>query len=549
MESVFGKRLEQIQPHGKVIPLIILQCVEYIRANCMEIEGIFRISAMQSKLMDVKAQFCGNNTVVGLEGMGDHHVVSCVLKLFLREMTEPLLPRACWGKLLDVYREGGAVAADKYVGVLQSLHPSYLINVVYIFQFLKELSQLSEKNLMSAQNLGIVFGPGLMRPPDNDPIMLLEGWDGKIVEHLITLYDEVFSRIGTVAIVPTEEGYEERFTGFLALAMSPRYSVKLQNTIAKKAICKCELLNGITSAQGARSFTVAVEATDRAEDFYTKSAKRLRDVLTEGKMLKLYYISDGKALPMGDRDGVYDRIVNHNISVEVRVLDRTFASSKKAKPRFNRILSTDLKGKLPPAPGAPPLKHTSRGGKIQLSNARNRSPIGQRHGSPQTRERSSPRMNAGRHRPTKPLPQKSEGSEAVKDDAGGYATAPAPVPVASGNTGNEPQGEYEGEYEGGGEYEEAYYEYEEGEEEAYEEAYEEEGYREQYDEQYEDDKYVAESPPEPASSGASESSKAQESTKRNQSALAAAAAAAVAGRQKATTSPPQPPRWARAHPR
>tara|TARA_R110002050_G_scaffold75533_1_gene161867 strand:+ start:287 stop:2224 length:1938 start_codon:yes stop_codon:yes gene_type:complete len=411
--SVFGKRLEDIRPsNATVIPVIIIQCIEYIRKNCMALEGIFRISAVQNLILETKALFRNPSEVVDLSHVRDHHVIACILKLFLREMAEPLFPTVFWDRLLDVYKEDSDNAAQQYIDILKSLDPAYMVTVVYVFQFLNDLTSMSEKNFMSAQNLGIVFGPGLLRAPTKDPMMLLEGWDGKIVEQMITLYDDIFPTLGEVCILEESGMYAEGYSGYIALAMSPRFSVKLQNTLKTKAMMKCELECGVSlrKTAGAHSFTIAVETNSPATDFLGQVGRRLRDMLSPGKVLALYTIANNVAIPFESSDCLYDAMVAGSV-IEMRIKsapklsptgNSTFpgkSSSGTGTPKFSRLLSGDLKGKLPPPPL---LRQGSREQGLQLSQARAQSPSGARKRSPQL-----PRSSFKPTKPSKAPPPKS----------------------------------------------------------------------------------------------------------------------------------------------
>ena len=94
--------------------------------------------------------------------------------------------------------------------------------------------------MMTARNLGIVFGPGLIRPPNIDPRLLLEGFDAKIIQQIINLWPIMAKGLGVVWTEKGGEGREGKFLGYVLWGLEERVGAKLFRAIDKNVvICEC----------------------------------------------------------------------------------------------------------------------------------------------------------------------------------------------------------------------------------------------------------------------------------------------------------------------
>lgn len=62
----------------------------------------------------------------------------------------------------------------------------------FLVKYLHKISGNSDVNMMTGNNLGVVFGPNLFRTTSTDPFVLMDTTSTKIMEHLIEHYPEIF---------------------------------------------------------------------------------------------------------------------------------------------------------------------------------------------------------------------------------------------------------------------------------------------------------------------------------------------------------------------
>ncbi|KAJ7987656.1 hypothetical protein DPEC_G00328740 [Dallia pectoralis] len=213
--GIFGQRLEDtVQCEKKfghrLAPLLVEQCVDFIRERGLDEEGLFRMPGQANLVKDLQEAFdCGDKPL--FDSNTDVHTVASLLKLYLRELPEPVVPFSKYddfltcAQLLAKDAEEGVQELGKHVSNL----PTDNCNLLkYICMFLDEVQSHANKNKMSVQNLATVFGPNILRPKMEDPVTIMEGTS--LVQSLMTVliseYNRLFSGRGELEVpVPQPE--------------------------------------------------------------------------------------------------------------------------------------------------------------------------------------------------------------------------------------------------------------------------------------------------------------------------------------------------------
>ncbi|XP_040826456.1 rho GTPase-activating protein 22 isoform X2 [Ochotona curzoniae] len=190
--GIFGQRLEDTVHHERkygprLAPLLVEQCVDFIRERGLSEEGLFRMPGQANLVRDLQDSFdCGQKPL--FDSTTDVHTVASLLKLYLRELPEPVVPFARYEDFLSCAQlltkdEGeGTLELAKQVNNLPQANYNLLR---YICRFLDEVQAHSDVNKMSVQNLATVFGPNILRPRVEDPVTIMEGTS--LVQHLMTV--------------------------------------------------------------------------------------------------------------------------------------------------------------------------------------------------------------------------------------------------------------------------------------------------------------------------------------------------------------------------
>ncbi|KFV18390.1 Rho GTPase-activating protein 22, partial [Tauraco erythrolophus] len=202
--GIFGQRLEDTVQYEKkygqrLAPLLVEQCVDFIRERGLTEEGLFRMPGQANLVKDLQDSFdCGEKPL--FDSNTDVHTVASLLKLYLRELPEPVIPFAKYedflscGQLLSKDEGEGTQELVKQVKNLPQANYNLL---KYICKFLDEVQAHSSINKMSVQNLATVFGPNILRPEMEDPVTMMKGTS--LVQHLMTV---LISEQGRIFAVP-----------------------------------------------------------------------------------------------------------------------------------------------------------------------------------------------------------------------------------------------------------------------------------------------------------------------------------------------------------
>ncbi|PRP80025.1 RhoGAP domain-containing protein [Planoprotostelium fungivorum] len=159
---------------GLKVPVLLSQLKQKLREdNGMRREGIFRISGEAREIADAKKKINRGTPL----GRLDPHVSSNLIKIWFREMPDPLLQCA---RGEELHSDDPAVLSNEQRHLLE-----------WLVDLMKEVAASSEDNKMTVENLAIVIAPNLYRiPTDIDPAegltraQRLSKFFGLIVNHL-----------------------------------------------------------------------------------------------------------------------------------------------------------------------------------------------------------------------------------------------------------------------------------------------------------------------------------------------------------------------------
>ncbi|XP_022235919.1 rho GTPase-activating protein 15-like [Limulus polyphemus] len=194
-EPVFGYSLQSLCEREKTnIPKFVLKCIAQIELFDLNTDGLYRVSGNLAQVQKLRLRVDQDDYSV-LETVDDIHILTGALKLFFREMKEPLIPVSCFLQIMDVL--GKQTMERKLTSIKEIIHSlpeSNYETLKFLLCHLLRVEKCRERNLMDIQNLAIVFGPTLMSSDSDLVNMALDVLhQNRVLEYLLLEFDQIFS--------------------------------------------------------------------------------------------------------------------------------------------------------------------------------------------------------------------------------------------------------------------------------------------------------------------------------------------------------------------
>ncbi|XP_059177597.1 uncharacterized protein LOC131956961 [Physella acuta] len=222
--ALFGAELETIilrENSGLNVPLLVSKCVHEVERRGLETVGIYRLCGSARRKAMLREAFESNAQAVDLspENVSDIHVITGVLKDYLRELPEPLFTNSLYQMLLDALSvrlpcdpEG---SAKLMLSILECLPSANQDTMALLLNHLRRVASHCDKNKMPIDNLAICFGPVLLCPaPSSTPDPLLDFRKHiEVLRYLLEIWDYEGSNSTGTSKSPTAETIISAGTG------------------------------------------------------------------------------------------------------------------------------------------------------------------------------------------------------------------------------------------------------------------------------------------------------------------------------------------------
>ena len=162
--KVFGRRLGELTQRAVTVPNLEadLMVPKFVVSACTFIEerkgveGIYRMSGSQGRQRAMRAHIEEQQTDFASINPPPHVLdVASLLKQFLRELPEPVIPRSLTPLLNSCHQS--AQPLENLQLALLMLPPSHSATLTYLLNHLNTIARASGDNKMGAANLAIVL--------------------------------------------------------------------------------------------------------------------------------------------------------------------------------------------------------------------------------------------------------------------------------------------------------------------------------------------------------------------------------------------------------
>ncbi|KAL1021180.1 hypothetical protein UPYG_G00009840 [Umbra pygmaea] len=173
--SLFGSALEEIMERQselfpeRRLPWVQVQLSQYVLAlGGAQTEGIFRVPGDIDEVNALKLQVDQWNIP---DNLSDPNVPASLLKLWYRELEEPVIPQSFYKQCISNYED-----PDAAIRVVQSLPELSRMVLCYFIHFLQVFAQPVNvsKTKMDVNNLAMVMAPNCLRCQSDDPRIIFE---------------------------------------------------------------------------------------------------------------------------------------------------------------------------------------------------------------------------------------------------------------------------------------------------------------------------------------------------------------------------------------
>uniref|UniRef100_A0A034W6C0 SLIT-ROBO Rho GTPase-activating protein 1 n=2 Tax=Bactrocera dorsalis TaxID=27457 RepID=A0A034W6C0_BACDO len=193
--KLFGGSLEEyLEFTNEEVPLVMRSCIRVINLYGLHHQGIFRVSGSQVEISNFREAFeRGEDPLADTNDASDINSVAGLLKLYLRELREPLFPIVYFEhfvSIAEIRSKEDIITAIR--NFLSNLSPTVLIVIRYLFAFLNHLSEYADENMMDAFNLAICFGPTLMPAPEDKDQVQYQNQINELIKCMILYHDDIF---------------------------------------------------------------------------------------------------------------------------------------------------------------------------------------------------------------------------------------------------------------------------------------------------------------------------------------------------------------------
>jgi Rho GTPase-activating protein 39 len=176
--SMFSSSLEEIMeaqqrfaPADLAIPWVVTTLVEAVlESGAQTTEGIFRVPGDIDAVNMLKVAL-DRGEKIAPGSFGEPHVPASTLKMWFRELSDPLIPEVLYEECVNASRDIAAslAALDKMPALNRKL-------LTYIVRFLQVVGDPDNHatTKMNHENLSMVWAPNFLRCPSDNPMEILQ---------------------------------------------------------------------------------------------------------------------------------------------------------------------------------------------------------------------------------------------------------------------------------------------------------------------------------------------------------------------------------------
>ncbi|XP_034020858.1 rho GTPase-activating protein 36 isoform X2 [Thalassophryne amazonica] len=205
-----------LNPVYRQVPRVLEGCCSHIETHGLQTVGIFRVGSSKKRVRQLRDDF-DMGADVQLDEEHSVHDVAALLKEFLRDMPDPLLPRELYPAFLHANLLWGADQLQYLQHLLYLLPPCNCDTLLRLLTLLHTVQSYAHDsigtndeeipgNKMTAANLAVIFGPNLLQRERGDVSLHAMGIeDSTAIINVTLLLIQNYRRLFTVSVELQQE--------------------------------------------------------------------------------------------------------------------------------------------------------------------------------------------------------------------------------------------------------------------------------------------------------------------------------------------------------
>ncbi|XP_075778772.1 rho GTPase-activating protein 12 isoform X7 [Pelodiscus sinensis] len=193
-DQVFGSNLISLcQRENSSVPKFVKLCIEHVEEHGLDVDGLYRVSGNLAVIQ--KLRFAVNHDEkldLNDSKWEDIHVITGALKMFFRELPEPLFTYNHFNDFVNAIKQEPRQRVHAVKDLIKQLPKPNQDTMQILFRHLKRVVENGEKNRMTYQSIAIVFGPTLLKPEKETGNMVHTVYQNQIVELILLELNSIF---------------------------------------------------------------------------------------------------------------------------------------------------------------------------------------------------------------------------------------------------------------------------------------------------------------------------------------------------------------------
>ncbi|XP_064786730.1 rho GTPase-activating protein 12-like isoform X2 [Oncorhynchus masou masou] len=195
-DQVFGCSLSDLcHRENTAVPSFVTMCIDHVENNALNVDGLYRVSGNLAVIQKLRFAVNHDEKVNLEEGKWeDIHVITGALKMFFRELPEPLFTYGLFHDFVNSIKiPDNKQRVQSIKERVKQLPKPNQDTMQVLFKHLRRVIDHSEENRMTTQSVAIVFGPTLLRPETETWNMAVHMvYQNQIVELILLEYEGIF---------------------------------------------------------------------------------------------------------------------------------------------------------------------------------------------------------------------------------------------------------------------------------------------------------------------------------------------------------------------